>query len=171
MKKILLSTFLFITLFSNAQQDKKANDFRFYQFELALPFTYNPEHTEEKTNWFVPDGVHLKAGYGVDYDQTFGISLHTGFDYKAKQKVANIPIYANVRFSPEVGDNANFTFEYGVGKAFAINKGISGIYQNVKFGIITQMKYGLYLEWASYGYKIADEKLSYLSVGFVVYGM
>jgi hypothetical protein len=170
MNKVYLSFLVLLSFSSFAQSDKKANDFKFSQFELALPIKYNPDHSEENTTWFVPNGIVARYGYGVDYDETFGISLHTGLDFKGKQKVVNVPVFANLRFSPEIGESTNVVFEYGVGKAFALGRGdLSGVFQRYKLGLVSQMKAGLFVEYANYGYKINNEQLRYLSVGFTVY--
>lgn len=174
MKKITLTyllSFAFILFFCTAnfaqKVDKKANEFTFSQFEILTPLKYNSERVDKDEYWFLPDGLQARYGFGVDENETFGASVMLGLDWKAKQKMVNLPVFVNLRFSPELG-NGNLFLEYGIGKAFALGRGdLSGLFQRYKLGY-GNLKTSLFLELSNYGYKINNEKLVYISIGISV---
>ena len=109
MKKILLITALFfLSSFAFSQESEEVNtkiSHFFTQFDVTIPIVGNPDAHKEyingikntNRNWFVPDGINAKIGYGIQQSRWVGLSLHTGIDWKATEKLVAVPVYANFR--------------------------------------------------------------------------
>jgi len=162
MKKIFffLFTFLSITTFSQTQKDtitdKKSHlesykeqekskplsdNGQFFIFDISVPFRGNETYGEIDENgnrsdyWFLPDGIGAKFGYGIHFSEWIGLSLNTGFDVVAQQKLFSVPVYGSIVLTPIINDDVSLLFQYGFGKSFAIGRGnLSGYYNKFRIG-------------------------------------
>ncbi|WP_396143777.1 hypothetical protein [Flavobacterium sp.] len=163
MRKIFffLFTFLSITTFSQTKKDtltdKKSHlesyleqekskplseNGQFFIFDISVPFRGNETYGEIDENgnrsdyWFLPDGIGAKFGYGIHFSEWIGLSLNTGFDVVAQQKLFSVPIYASIVLTPRINDDVSLLFQYGFGKSFAIGRGnLSGYYNKFRIGL------------------------------------
>lgn len=163
MRKIFffLFTFLSITTFSQTQKDtitdKKSHlesykeqekskplsdNGQFFIFDISVPFRGNETYGEIDENgnrsdyWFLPDGIGAKFGYGIHFSEWIGLSLNTGFDVVAQQKLFSVPVYASIVLTPRINDDVSLLFQYGFGKSFAIGRGnLSGFYNKFRVGV------------------------------------
>ncbi|MFY7740102.1 MAG: hypothetical protein ACOVQC_06260 [Flavobacterium sp.] len=162
MRKIFffLFTFLSITTFSQIQKDtiidKKSHlesyleqekskplseNGQFFIFDISVPFRGNETYGEIDENgnrsdyWFLPDGFGAKFGYGIHFSEWIGLSLNTGFDVVAQQKLFSVPVYASIVLTPSVSSESSILLQYGFGKSFAIGRGnLSGYYNKFRIG-------------------------------------
>lgn len=180
MKKILLITALFfLSSFAFSQESEEVNtkiSHFFTQFDVTIPIVGNPDAHKEyingikntNRNWFVPDGINAKIGYGIQQSRWVGLSLHTGIDWKATEKLVAVPVYANFRFSPSLGYGARVTMQFGYGKAFALGRGnLSGTYKKISLGVETEEDLIIFIEVADYQMKVGQ----FNSVGSVSLGI
>lgn len=163
MKKIFFFLFIFlsITTFSQTQKDsiidKKSHlesykeqekskplsdNGQFFIFDISVPFRGNETYGEIDENgnrsdyWFLPDGIGAKFGYGIHFSEWIGLSLNTGFDVVAQQKLFSVPVYASIVLTPRINDDVSLLFQYGLGKSFAIGRGnLSGCYNKFRIGV------------------------------------
>ena len=163
MRKLFFSlfTFLSITTFSQTQKDtlidKKSHlesykeqekskplsdNGQFFIFDISVPFRGNETYGEIDENgnrsdyWFLPDGIGAKFGYGIHFSEWIGLSLNTGFDVVAQQKLFSVPVYASIVLTPRINDDVSLLFQYGFGKSFAIGRGnLSGFYNKFRVGV------------------------------------
>ena len=111
-------------------------------FDISVPFRGNETYGEIDENgnrsdyWFLPDGIGAKFGYGIHFSEWIGLSLNTGFDVVAQQKLFSVPIYASIVLTPRINDDVSLLFQYGFGKSFAIGRGnLSGYYNKFRIGV------------------------------------
>lgn len=163
MRKIFffLFTFLSTTTFSQTQKDtltdKKSHlesykeqekskplseNGQFIMFDITVPLRGNETYGEIDENgnrsdyWFLPDGIGAKFGYGIHFSEWIGLSLNTGFDVVAQQKLFSVPVYASIVLTPRINDNISLFLQYGFGKSFAIGRGsLSGYYNKFRIGL------------------------------------
>lgn len=162
MKKIFFSFFVFfsITTFSQTQKDtitdKKSHlesykeqekskplseNGQFIMFDISVPLRGNETYGEIDQNgnrsdyWFLPDGIGAKLGYGIHFSEWIGLSVNTGFDVVAQQKLFSVPVYASIVLTPSVSSESSILLQYGFGKSFAIGRGnLSGFYNKFRIG-------------------------------------
>lgn len=179
--KIILIVALISNYFGFAQsydsppESTKISHF-FTQFEFSVPIKGNPNRNEdyvdgvENTNksWFVPDGLSAKIGYGIQQNRWVGLSLHTGIDWKATEKLVSVPVYANFRLSPALSSESRVTLQVGYGKGFALGRGnLSGEYRKISLGIESDEDILLFIEVADYKIKVRE----FNSVGSISLGL
>jgi hypothetical protein len=163
MKIKFLILILLISAFSYSQ-DKNGDEDKisptFFQFDLSLPLKSNTNRNNSSdnnsnNNWFIPDGVGAKFGYGIQKDKWIGVSLHTGIDWKLNEKMVAIPIYGNLRLSPGFNNGTRITLQAGFGKGFALGRGnLSGKYQKISLGVETDADLIIFVELSEYDFKI-----------------
>jgi len=163
MKKNFLFLFVFfsITTFSQTQKDtitdkkshlesykeqEKSNPLsengQFIMFDITVPLRGNETYGEIDENgnrsdyWFLPDGIGAKIGYGIHFSEWIGLSLNTGFDVVAQQKLFSVPVYASIVLTPRINEDVSLFLQYGFGKSFAIGRGnLSGYYNKFRVGL------------------------------------
>ncbi|VXB26473.1 conserved hypothetical protein [Flavobacterium sp. 9AF] len=148
------------------------------QFDLVVPLKGNKNRGEsysdgsENNNWFVPDGIGAKFGYGIHYNKWIGISANSGLDFYSSYKLVATPIFTNFRLSPKIGNQSRITLQYGIGKSFAIGRGnLQGTYQKGSIGIETAEGICLFIEGNSHGYKVNNsiDKVYSINVGICLF--
>ncbi|WP_395061400.1 hypothetical protein [Flavobacterium sp.] len=180
-KTLLIALILFVNslIFGQENENTNSKNSRFFtQFDVSIPFKGNPNRNEtyvnsqENTNknWFVPDGINAKIGYGIQENRWIGLSLHTGIDWKATEKLVAIPIFANLGLSTSVGNNLRLTSQVGYGKGFALGRGnLSGAYKKISLGIETDADLILFAELSNYDIKVKNfESVSSFSLGIAL---
>jgi len=168
-KIIILIISLFFT-FSLLAQDKKHS---YILFEVAVPIKGNPDRGETDLNgntnnlWFLPDGLSAKLGYGIHYKKWAAVGIHSGIDWKGSEKLVVVPVFANLRLSPNIGDDTRISIQTGYGKSFAIGRGnLSSDYKKLSLGIENSDGLSLFVEFAQYGFTLNNpEKIGSISLG------
>lgn len=180
-KTLLIALVFFINSYVFCQENKdnssKISHF-FTQFDVSIPFKGNPNRNEtyvngqENTNknWFVPDGINAKIGYGIQENRWIGLSLHTGIDWKATEKLVAVPVFANLRLSTSVGNNLRLTSQVSYGKGFALGRGnLSGAYKKISLGIETEDDLIIFAELSNYDIVVKKfESVSSFSIGIAL---
>ncbi|TDE54912.1 hypothetical protein [Flavobacterium sp. GT3P67] len=159
-----LSVFLFFT-FSVFSQNKK---FTYTQFDVAFSIKGNPDRGETDLNgntdnlWFLPDGLSSKIGYGIHHNKWVGLGIHSGIDWKWTDKLVVVPVFANLKLSPKIGDDTRITLQLGLGKAIALGRGdLMGDYKKISLGLQTADDLILFVEVSHYEIPINNQRDSY----------
>lgn len=172
---LVSSFFGFSQDFYSPEEQAKISHF-FTQFEVAVPIKGNPNRNDDYVNgventnkdWFIPDGLSAKIGYGIQEKRWVGLSLHTGIDWKGTEKLVAVLVYANFRISPAVSSESRVTLQVGYGKGFALGRGnLSGAYRKISLGIETDYDLIIFIEVADYKIKFRE----FNSVGSVSLGL
>lgn len=174
MKTKFLATLLFIFYFTiGYSQEKKAT---FIQFELATPLkahlnqTNNSYNTTASKNWFLPDGLSAKLGYGLHYNHWISTSIHSGIDFKGNAKLVAVPVFLNLNISPRIGESTRLSLQTGFGKTLAIGRGaLSGGYKKISLGLENSDAITLFVELSEYGFELHQSgKITSFSVGIAL---
>jgi hypothetical protein len=145
----------------------------FFQFDLSLPFVVNQDRgnntldSNKNNDWFVPDGLGAKFGYGLQKDKWLGLSLHTGLDWNISEKLVAVPVYGNLRLSPYIGNDVRLVFQGGLGRGFALGRGsLSGLYQKFSIGLESDEDLNIFIEGSGYKLGINNQtSIVNLSIG------
>lgn len=171
MRYCLLAIITFFCFNSTLSAQEK--EFTYIQFDVTASFTGNqdynddPRFQDQERNWFVPDGLGSKLGYGVHYKKWIMLGIHSGLDWKWNEKLVNVPVYLNFGLSPKIVENTRLTLQLGYGKSFALGRGdLGGIYRKARLGITGDDR-TVFIEIADFGYPIAD----YNSIGGISIGV
>lgn len=174
MKTILLCFSLFFYCFCFSQKDTQTSQkITFSQLELAIPFKGNPNRNnteineQSNKNWFIPDGIFTKVGYGIHYNSWIGISLNTGIDWKATEKMIAVPIYTNLRIAPKISQNSRITLQTAYGRGFVLGRGnVSGEYKKISLGFETDSECVFFIELSEYDVQFNNfNKINSVSLG------
>lgn len=172
----LVSTFVGLSQEYNSPTDKTKISHFYTQFDFAIPIKGNPNRNDDyingventNKNWFIPDGLSAKIGYGIQQNRWIGLSFNTGIDWKGTEKFVAVPIYANFRISPAISQESRITLQLGYGKGFTLGRGnLSGEYKKVSLGIETESDLIIFIEVADYKIKVGQ----FNSVGCVSLGI
>lgn len=149
--------------FYDSPDGQSADGGKYMQFDISIPLRGNKTYGEIDENgnrsdyWFLPDGIAAKFGYGIHYDQWFGIAATSGIDWFATKKLVAVPVFVNFRLSPRIGEEIRVTLQYGIGKSFAIGRGdLMGGYQKISLGLENSDGICLFLEVNNHGYKLKN---------------
>lgn len=153
--------FLFFT-FSVFSQNKK---FTYTQFDVAFSIKGNPDRGETDPNgntnnsWFLPDGLSSKIGYGIHHNKWVALGIYSGIDWKWTDKLVVVPVFANLKLSPKIGDDTRITLQLGLGKAIALGRGdLTGNYKKISLGLQTADDLILFIEVSHYGIPINNQR-------------
>ena len=153
----ILSLLLF-SVFSVFSQNKK---FTYTQFDVTVSIKGNPDrdledpYTKEKGSWLLPDGLGSKFGYGIHYKKWIGLGIHSGINWEWTDKLIVVPVFANFRLSPLLGDDTRIILQLGLGKALALGRGdLMGDYKKISLGIQTSDDLALFVELNHYSFPI-----------------
>lgn len=180
MKNKILFFLLLIINVSFAQVEITINDandiptkksLTFTQFEISLPLQGNKNRGEVypdgRTNdsWFVPDGVNANFGYGLHYNQWFGLSANAGIGMKLSEKLIMTPAFANLRIMPKIGEETRLGIDLGYGQTFALGRGdLSGTFKRIKLNLEAD-ELQLFVEIVSYGINLNNNSQGSISIG------
>lgn len=157
--------FLILSISIAAFSQKKT----FTQFEISFPLRVNPEFNFQGEDFFIPDGISSKFGYGVRLNDLLGLSIHGGIDYKIISELVSTPIYGQLTVLPKMSVDSRLLFQAGLGRTFAIGRGnLSGPYLNFKFGVTNGDAFSIFIDFASFGYNLHREPVRSLSLGFAL---
>ena len=65
----------------------------YIQFEIAMLLRGNPNQGEtfengtRNTDWFLPDGLSSKMGFGIHKNKSFLLGIHSGIEWMANKKI------------------------------------------------------------------------------------
>ena len=171
--KYFLPAFAFL-FFTNSFVQAQNKKITYVQFDVSASLTGNSERYESEDypdqknkDWFVPDGLGSKIGYGVHYKKWITLGIHTGIDYKWDQKFVAVPVYLNFGLSPKVGEETRIILQAGYGKGFALGRGnLSGEYKKIRLGIGSD-DFTLFVEIAQYEIALHEEK----NIGNISFGV
>jgi hypothetical protein len=154
MKKTISLLLILIVSFSYSQEIKN----RYYQAEIAAPLIINSTYGEFDTLgnrsdfWFVPDGLSLKFGVGVHQKKWIAAGIHTGIDWLGSNKLVVVPVFANFRLSPKIGQDSRIYIQFGYGKTIGLGRGsLIGDYRKINFGVENEDGLSLYIQVANFG--------------------
>lgn len=118
--------------YKSTKKDNVNFDWReslFTQADLSIPFVFNSHHGEYNddntldNNWYLPNGLGAKIGYGIEAFEVLGVSVHTGIDWKLNPKMVVVPVYGNARLNIGLTDDKQVTLQAGYGKGIALGRG------------------------------------------------
>ncbi|TDD78910.1 hypothetical protein E0F89_02125 [Flavobacterium caseinilyticum] len=157
-----MSVIFLLFTFSAFSQNKK---FTYIQFDIAFSIKGNPDRGETDLNgntnnlWFLPDGLSSKIGYGIHHNKWIGLGIHSGVDWRWTDKLVVVPVFANLKLSPKIGDETRITLQMGLGKAIALGRGdLIGDYKKISLGLQTADDVILFLEVNHYAIPINNQK-------------
>jgi hypothetical protein len=158
------SKIILLFLLSNFCAFSQKFDSKYIQFELSTPFKANTHRGEINSDgskneyMFIPDGLSAKIGYGIHYEETISIGLHSGIDWKINEKLVVVPIFLNSRLNLEVGNGA-IALQFGWGKASAIGKGdVFGTYKRFNLGFQNDDGMAIFADLSLYNFTVNGEK-------------
>jgi hypothetical protein len=133
------------------------NKWDYIQFDVSVPLRGNENKGETDANgntnnsWFLLDGLSAKLGYGIHYKKWVALGAHTGIDWKGNEKLVAVPVFANLRISPEVVKGTRMYIQAGYGKSFALGRGnLSGIYKKYSLGLENNNDYSFFIEYGQH---------------------
>lgn len=147
---LLLSLFLTtLNCYSQLTADKASSvrneKITYFQIDFSVPLKTNPYlddddvySDDESEYWFAPDGIAVRAGFGIHFRKWIALGLHSGIDWKASEKLVVAPVFANVKLSPRLtkDDEMRLYLSFGLGKSFALGRGnLNGKFTSGRFGI------------------------------------
>ncbi|SFB09663.1 hypothetical protein SAMN05660845_1577 [Flavobacterium swingsii] len=151
-------------LLSNLCAFSQKFDSRYVQFELSTPFKSNTHYGEINSDGskneyqFIPDGLSAKMGYGIHYEETISLGLHSGIDWKINEKLVIVPLFINSRLNLEIGEGA-IALQFGWGKASAIGKGdVFGTYKRFNLGYQNDDDLTVFADLSLYNFTVNGEK-------------
>ena len=152
---------------------EEKSEHTFIQFHFSVPIRANQyageidPYSGEKEPWFLPDGISGRIGIGIHYDKWIGAGINTGIDWKGNDCLVVAPVFASLRFSPQVGEETRITADAGYGKSFALGRSaLVGNFKKISLGIESEDGYGLYIELCQYGFSLNGiEKVGSFSIG------
>ncbi|MDD5151813.1 MAG: hypothetical protein PHC28_15265 [Flavobacterium sp.] len=170
---IVLFSFLFAvntfsqTVFTTTNSDKKTKSKPTYiQYDITAAIKGNPnagetnEYTKEKESWFLPDGLGAKIGYGLHYNNWVALGIHTGINWEWTNKLVVVPIFANFKLSPKIGEETRITLQTGMGKSVALGRGsLSGDYKKISLGLQSDAVL-FFIEVSQYDFRINNQRNS-----------
>lgn len=135
----------------------------YLKLDVSTPLRENPYRDEidpvtgETGYWYVPDGISARIGIGYNFRDFFTIGATTGIDWKAAHAIVTVPVFAEARLSPLVGDDLRLYLAGGYGRAFAIGRGnLSGEFQMYRLGLGNDEGSYFFVEFAIYGFTIHE---------------
>jgi hypothetical protein len=165
--KKLLIFLLFSTSVLFAQEEIDAEEIispTFFQFDLSIPFSANEDRgktysdgTKNDGSIFIPNGLNAKFGYGLQKGKWVALSAHTGIEWLIKEKLVASPLFANLRLSPNLGNDTRLVLQMGYGKGFALGRGnLSGNYRKLSLGLETDEDLNIFIEISNYGFSLPN---------------
>lgn len=175
MKYTIYLLLLFLSFSSFSQEIRSSEEINtprikptYLQFDVSVPIVSNIHRGEinkdgsENKNWFLPDGISLKFGVGIQKEKWIGASLHTGIDWKISEQLVAVPMFGNLRISPGFGNGTRLTLQAGYGKGFALGRGnLVGNYQKYSIGIENDEDTMIFAEISGYDFKIHNRTSVY----------
>lgn len=169
MKKFQLLVFFLVTI--SVQSQQKNN--RFTQFDISTPLKGNSTYGEIDSNgvrsdyWFLPDGLSVKYGVGIDHKKWISIGVQTGIDWIATQKLVAVPVLVNFKLSPKVSQDVRVYLQTGYGKSFGIGRGsLIGNYRKISFGIENDEGFSIFIQIIDFGIPFVNiNSVASLSIG------
>lgn len=154
-------------------QDSIKKKYTFSQFELSVPLSINPnrgktEYDGQKQNFFIPDGISTKMGYGIHFNKWLLLSAHTGLDWKIKPKLVSVPLYGQLSLAPLIGEEVRLLLQAGYGQSFALGRGkLSGNYYKFRLGIGSE-ELSIFIDASLYGFYVYQVPMGSFSIGVTV---
>lgn len=163
---------LLLALFFSLTFSAQNKPHMYTQFDFAIPLKGNQDSENDNSStdenyWFLPDGASGKIGFGFHQNRWLALGIHTGIDWKGSEKLVAVPVFANARISPRIGDNTRMYLQAGYGKSFAIGRGnLSGDYKKVSLGIESADGVSLFIELVQHDFTLHQiENINMLSIG------
>ena len=180
----LLLFLLFATKYSYSQIEKtigtgtrQKSISTFTKFDISLAFQPNKNfgeprlYGEARASRLLPVGIASSIGYGLNFKKWIGLSTNSGLIFIGNEKLVAVPIFANLEFSPKIGDNTRIMLQYGYGKSLAIGRGnLSGKYQKISLGVETYDGALLFVAIENHGYQTInkDKEIWTLNLGLAL---
>lgn len=180
---ILLFSFLFAlntfsqTVYTTTEAEEKIKLKPTYiQYDISIAIKGNPNagdvdpYTNEKENWFLPDGFGTKIGYGLHFNKWLALGIHSGINWEWTNKLVVVPLFANFKLSPKIGEETRIVLQTGLGKAIALGRrSLSGDYLKISLGLQSD-ELLLFIEVNQYDFRLNNQRNSgniSLGLGFI----
>ncbi len=161
-----INTFSQTVFTTTKAEEKTKSKITYVQYDFTLALKGNPnagetnEYTQTKETWFLPDGLGAKIGYGVHYNNWVALGIHTGIYWEWNNKLVVVPVFANFKLSPKIGEETRIVLQTGIGKAAALGRGsLSGDYKKISLGLQSDDVL-FFIEISQYDFPINDQKNS-----------
>jgi hypothetical protein len=157
-------------------EGKKTRESPFFtQFDLIIPLRANENRGKIYYNgstdndWFIPNGLSIAAGCGLQQKKWVALSAHASFDALLNQKLVAIPLYINFRLSPRIYEDTRLVFQTSLGQAFALGRGnLQGKYQKHSIGLETDEDLNIFIAIAGYDFNSSKLNTGYVGLGIAV---
>lgn len=169
---------VYITINKDSTKVKKSSkidwdEVLFSQTDLSIPIVLNTNRGEINTdgstdkNWFLPNGVGVKIGVGLEAFEIIGVSLNTGIDWKINSKMVILPFFGNARLNVNLPNDHQVVLQAGYGKGIALGRGaLIGNYIRYNIGYGTIDESIIFLELSGYSFTTQPERnFGSLSIG------
>lgn len=172
-KLIALFSFLFAintfsqTVYTTTKSEEKIKLKPTYiQYDVTIAIKRNPNadgidpYTNEKENWFLPDGFGTKIGFGLHYNKWVALGIHSGINWEWTNKLVVVPVFANFKLSPRISEETRIVLQTGLGKAIALGRGsLIGDYLKISLGLQSE-EVLLFIEVNQYNFRLNNQKNS-----------
>ncbi|MEN9928395.1 MAG: hypothetical protein RLZZ231_316 [Bacteroidota bacterium] len=178
MKSKFALLFVLVSCLTFAQQTYDSKDIvkkktTFTQFDIAVPLKANANYGEidqfgtRNDYWFLPNGLNAKFGYGIQHQKWVSVSAHAGIEFIGREKLVAVPVFANLRFSPHIGNGNRIVLQAGYGKGYALGRGnLSGKYKKFSISYEADQDTNIFIEVSGYDLPIHNSNsVGSLSIG------
>jgi hypothetical protein len=162
------------TTYTTIEEKKQKSIPFFTQFDANIPFRLNENRGEiingsRNNYWFLPNGLCVSAGFGIQQQKWIAISAHSGLDWLGTQKLVAVPLYINFRISPRIYEDSRLVLQAGFGRGFALGRGdLSGAFQKYSLGFENDDDLNIYIVLSGYDFKTPDQAFGYIGLGVSV---
>ncbi len=146
----------------------------FLQADFSVPLQANTlrndnsYYEDEDDSWFIPNGINAVFGIGVHHNQWIALSANTGICSLISNKLVTVPVFANFKLMPRIGDDFCFGADVGLGQSFALGRGrLSGTFQRYKI-FVGNNELQVFLEAQVHGYFVHDEEMGSICLGLSI---
>lgn len=138
MKKLLLLSTIFCTLYLQAQIKERAP---FFIGSVSTTFGINEDYTlsnRDTESFIVPTSILLRTEFGYQFDKRWATSINFGYDHHFRYSINAIPTYGSLRYN-FISKNSSATFiEASYGQMWRpSNTFKNGDYYKIGVGILS----------------------------------
>lgn len=99
-----------------------------------------------------------KIGSGLHYNNWIVLGIHAGINWEWENKLVIVPLFANFKLSPKIGNETRIVLQTGIRKAVALGRGsLSGYYKKLSLGLQSDDVL-LFIEISQYDFRINNQK-------------
>lgn len=155
------------TVYTTTKSEEKIKlKLTYIQYDVTIAIKRNPNagdidpYTNEKENWFLPDGFGTKIGFGLHYNKWAALGIHSGINWEWTNKLVVVPVFANFKLSPKIGEETRIVLQTGLGKVIALGRGcLIGDYLKISLGLQSE-EVQLFIEVNQFDFRLNNQKNS-----------